>query len=70
MTEKDLKGILWSDRSVICTDYGGVYVSVFICPNVSHFHLKCAHFVVCKLSITKKEKKDNVAFSECTRRWR
>lgn len=54
---KDEQGILRGDGTVLYLDYGGSYMSVYVCQNVQNCALKRVTSTVCKIYLNLKIKK-------------
>lgn len=54
---KDEQGILRGDGTVLYLDYGGSYMSVYVCQNVQNCALKRVTSIVCKTYLNLKIKK-------------
>lgn len=54
---KDEQGILRGDGTVLYLDYGGSYMSVYVCHNVQNCALKRVTSTVCKIYLNLKIKK-------------
>lgn len=56
---KGLKEQFWDVKSYIL-DWSCSYIGVYICPNLSNFHLKWDNFTVCKLHHNKVTLKSHI----------